>query len=160
MALPLLLLDLLRAASWQHNVALGRHLTVHFPAGRPSPEAIDHWLNRNPFDVWPTAFAWEEVTTTFVANGGRLAGLRGALFLAHASYAALMTGLHCSAPVWQKLLEERDREDPLIEIGYLIHEVCHFRGTPEIDRELTQRIKAAPPEAKEILRLAGFAVEK
>jgi len=156
LALPLLLLDLFRASAWNHGMALGRYLNSGFPRGKFWWTVVDRWLDRNPIDVYPVAFAWKNLAAQRAANGGRLTGPDGALCIAHAAYAALMTGIHCDGPVWQKLLEERDREDPLIEISYHLHEICHFRDAQTHDQELARLVKAASAQDRELLRLAGF----
>ncbi len=155
-AIALLLTDIWVAASVNQIFALGRHLAATFPDGNATNEAMEPWLRRNPLDVYGAALAWEEHAKAYRATHDRLEGPQGALLLAHAAYAALMTGFSCDGPVWTALVADRDRDDPLIEISYLLHEICHSRDGEQHARRLCELVAAAPPACREVLDAAGI----
>ncbi|MCP4657541.1 MAG: hypothetical protein GY856_19215 [bacterium] len=155
-AMVLLLANIWIAASVNQIFALGRHLAATFPDGLATTGAMEAWLRRNPLDVYGAALAWEEHAKAYRATHDRLEGSQGALLLAHAAYAALMTGFSFDGPVWTALVDDRDPNDPLIEISYLLHEICHSRASEQHARRLCELVAAAPPACREVLDAAGI----
>lgn len=150
LTLPLLGAAMLELLDGAHQIVFRRSMAAQFPALDQPNHVVARWKRRYPFDAFVVALAWEEHAATAVHHGRTLSGPEGLLLLAHGAYAALMTGLACSGPSWQKLLDGRRRDDPLIQFGYAIHEVCHFRDTVA-DMAILKEILGAPP-----LLLRGF----
>jgi tetratricopeptide (TPR) repeat protein len=146
LALPLLLTDVWNAASTNALLALWRAVAVAYPDCAAPDGALEAWLRRHPLDVYATAFAWEHHAAAFDANLGRLAGPHGALMLAHAAFAALMTGLSLDTPTWTKLLADRDAEDPCIAFGHALYELCSLHDREENAR-IVHRFLESPPDA-------------
>lgn len=157
-AMPLALIGLLATAVGSHVYTLGRYLATSFPDGDPPDDAMETWLRRNPISVYAAAFAWEEHAKIYQSTQRRLEGPHGALMIAHAAYAALMTGLYCNGPVWTALLEDRDINDPMIEISYTFHELCHFRGSEANARKLSELLAVSSGKCREVLNVAGIGV--
>jgi 3',5'-cyclic AMP phosphodiesterase CpdA len=156
LALPLLLINVWNAAALQHMFTMFRHLAVIHPDGKVTDETIDVWLQRNPIEVYGVAFAWEEYARGFAEGHKTLTGADGALLLAHAAYAGLMTGLECRAPVWQGLLETCNRDDPRVRVSFALYELCHFRDEETNLRALADVLKASSAELRPILEAAGL----
>ncbi|MDI1443105.1 metallophosphoesterase [Polyangium sp. 6x1] len=108
LALPVLLADVGTLAANEWLFALSRHLHVHPSDEKSSDEAWETWLDQNPVDAFWVAFAWDEHAKLLRQHHGRLDGPVGALALAHADYASLMTGfdLVATCPTWKTLLDE------------------------------------------------------
>ena len=145
-----------RAASLGHLIGLSRHLAVAFPNGDFQDSDIDDWLNRYPSDVYSVAFSWEERARDLAKTMDGLHGVRGALLLSHAAFAALMTGMPLDGPIWQGLVERRDRDDVLVEASYLFYEICRFRDGEANVRRLDEMARASTGEVREIFEAAGF----
>ncbi|MCY1074685.1 metallophosphoesterase [Archangium lansingense] len=149
LAIPLLLVDALTIAANNHLFSLGRHAAVAAPGGgKYWKDVARQWSRKNPFDVYVVSLSWEEHARIYASQHGRLTGAAGALMLAHAAYARLMSGLALSGPVWARLVEERDRQDPHIHAGYLLHEICHFRDVEQNVLAWEELIKAVPAESR------------
>ncbi|MDC3980733.1 metallophosphoesterase [Polyangium jinanense] len=112
LALPVLLADVGTLAANEWLFALSRHLHVHPSDEKSSDEAWETWLDQNPVDAFWVAFAWDEHAKLIRRHHGRLDGPLGALALAHADYASLMTGfdLVATCPTWKSLLDEAGPE--------------------------------------------------
>ncbi|MGA2864230.1 MAG: NACHT domain-containing protein [Verrucomicrobiota bacterium] len=159
LGLPPLMADLWSAAAFNYLFALGRHL-----AGRSAtPESIIQaaltWLPRNPLEVFNVALAWEEHAKEYAAAVGRLSGPSGALFLSHAAYAALMTGLvggQPDQPTWERLVRERDQSDPLVQFSHLLYELCLFQDNARVECDMNEFLTACPRECHAVLEAAGF----
>ncbi|MBK9265302.1 MAG: metallophosphoesterase [Polyangiaceae bacterium] len=108
-ALPVLLADIGSIASIEWFLTLGRHLHAYFPDGVFPDNAWKMWLAANPMWAFWSALAWNEHAKLFQQNHGKLDGPLGALMLAHADYASLMTGLDLENaedyPIWKSLVE-------------------------------------------------------
>lgn len=156
LALPLLLVNVWNAAVLHHVFTMCRHLVVLHPDSSVSDRAIETWLECNPIEVYGVAFAWEEYARAFAEGHKTLTGAEGALLLAHAAYAGLMTGLECREPVWQELLETRDRSDPRVRVSFALYELCHFREEETNLRALEDALKAPSAELRPILEAAGL----
>ncbi|MRG94687.1 metallophosphoesterase [Polyangium spumosum] len=112
LALPVLLADAGTIAANEWLFALSRHLHIHPADEKSSDEAWETWLDQNPVDAFWVAFAWDEHARLLRQHHGRLEGPLGALALAHAEYASLMTGFDLveSCPAWKTLLDEAGPE--------------------------------------------------
>ncbi|MDC0749647.1 metallophosphoesterase [Polyangium mundeleinium] len=112
LALPVLLADVGSIAANEWLFALSRHLHVQQSDEKSSDEAWETWLDQNPIDAFWVAFAWDEHAKLIRQHHGRLDGPLGALALAHADYASLMTGfdLVAACPTWKSLLDEAGAE--------------------------------------------------
>ncbi len=112
LALPVLLADVGTIAANEWLFALSRHLHVLQPDGKSSDETWETWLDQNPIDAFWVAHSWDEHAKLIRQHHGRLEGPLGALALAHADYASLMTGfdLVATCPTWKVLLEEAGPE--------------------------------------------------
>ncbi|MBI3268844.1 MAG: metallophosphoesterase [Planctomycetes bacterium] len=139
-----------------HAMVATRALHAEFAPGKAPGEALPAWLRRNPSQVWAAALAWEELAITARQVRGRLSGPEGVLLLAHAAYAALITGLPCDGPEWKKLLDSRDSADPVIRFGYALHEICHFRDEEKNAAEVRAFLANPPAELRPALAAAGW----
>jgi hypothetical protein len=146
LAFPLLLHDLWSAAATHVFVACFRRANLPNIQGLQLESALEAQLSRNPVDVYATAFAWQE----HCKGVGDISGVTGALFLAHAAYASLMTGLECKPHV------SPDLEDPRIRVSLLLHELCNFRDVETTFRKLEAEIASAGPELLSMLQTAGL----
>lgn len=121
-AIPGLLADICTVMAMNRLFALGRHMHVLFPDGEVLPEAWHDWLAKHPmFSFW-SALAWNEHAKLFRQNHGKLDGAHGALMLAHADYASMMTGIDLENaeqyPYWKALVDEAGPEK--------IHALRHY----------------------------------
>jgi hypothetical protein len=159
MSLPFLMLDMWNPVAFNYFFALRRHAeATRSRAGRASA-SWQEWTRRNPLEVFGMAMAWEEHSKEFTGQVGRLTGPAGALFLAHAAYATLMAGLvggQPNQPTWEKLLKERDQHDPLIQFSYLLYELCLFKESTRVTREMNRFLADCPPECRAVLESAGW----
>jgi hypothetical protein len=157
LALLLFLIDTFTAGLINHLMTSVRHLTVREPLGIEWDEVVVKWLFQNPATVYMVALSWEEQAGEFASRRGRLSGGEGALMLVHAAYARLMAGVPCEGPVWTQLLKERDMEDPLIQRGYLLHEIAHFRDVEQNVRAWEALpVKFLPPDPLFLSRSRGL----
>jgi predicted MPP superfamily phosphohydrolase len=175
LAVPLFLVNIWHAAALQHVFTMYRHIAGLYQEGEVPDEAIEVWLRRNPIEVYGVAFAWEEYAKTFAERHKALTGREGALFLAHAAYAGLMTGLERTTTTWQELLATRDmtglerttttwqellatrdRDDPRVRVSFALYELCHFRDQEENLCVLEDILKAPSAELRPTLEAAGF----
>lgn len=65
--------------------------------------------------------------------------------LAHAAFAALMTGLSLDTTTWLELLADRDTEDPCIVFGHALYQLCSLHDREENAR-IVQTMLDSPPE--------------
>ena len=79
-----------------------------------------------------------------------LAGSEGALVLAHAAYASLMTGLECKLPVTP------DLTDPRVRVSHILYELCNFRDAESNIRDLEAEIASPAPELRPLLEASGL----
>jgi hypothetical protein len=88
-----------------------------------------------------------------------LSGPSGALFLAHAAYTALMTGLvggQPRQPTWEQLVKERDQDDWLVRFSHLLYELCQFRDTTRVELEMNTLLATCPRDCYAVLEAAGL----
>ena len=148
LVIPVCLLDVWRTAALGHIFSLVRHLAVAFPKGDFQDSDVDNWLNCYSVDVYAVAFSWEERVRDVAKTLDSLHGVRGALLLSHAAFAALMTGMPLDGPIWQGLVERRDRDDVLVEASYLFYEICRFRDGEANVRRLDEIARASTGEVR------------
>ena len=159
LSLPSMMADLWSAGIFNYLFALGRHLAAAGPSDQQIIMAALDWLPRNPFEVFNVGLAWEEHAIEYTAAVGRLSGPSGALFLAHAAYTALMTGLvggQRSQPTWEQLVKERDQDDWLVRFSHLLYELCRFRETARVELDMNTLLATCPREFYAVLEAAGF----
>ena len=159
LSLPSMMVDLWSAGVFNYLFALGRHLAAAGPSDEQIIMAALDWLPRNPFEVFNVALAWEEHANEYATAFGRLSGPSGALFLAHAAYTALMTGLvgrQPNQPTWERLLKERDQSDTLIRFSHLLYELCLFQDTKRVESEMNTLLATCPRDCHAVLEAAGF----
>jgi len=156
-SVPLLLAGVLAGIALEMSFTLGRHLSAGLAEGDVLQDVVQEWLQRYPAEGFVSGFAWEELAGVFASSEKELSGPSGCLFLSHAAFGSLMTGVPCGGPVWQSLLAHRDREDPLIEASYCMYEICHFRNEAENARRLLELSLKAGGDGQLIFRAAGFA---
>lgn len=138
--LPRMLADLCVLLGTNWILSLGRYLHVLYPDGHFPEEAWDEWRGRNPFwSVW-SALAWNEHAQLFHDHHGKLDGPHGALMLAHADYAALMTGLDFENaedyPAWKALVDKAGATQ--------IEKLRHFASVPMADPSSTPILSPTP----------------
>lgn len=148
LALPLLLADIWSAASTHMLFASLRHAIVAHPGEEMPNGELEAWLVHNPIEVYSTAFAWQEHCKPVT----KLEGPAGALLLAHAAYASLMTGLECKLPTVP------DLADPRVRFSHLLYELCNFRDPEANARKLQDAIATPAPELRPLLEAAGLLV--
>jgi hypothetical protein len=161
LALPNLLVDLWRLAAANHVFGLSRYFhrrgrTIRTGEYHKHGYDARDWIDQHPIAVYGVAFAWDEHAAQFEKTNARVAGPAGVLLLAHAAYAALMTGLPLDGPVWQNLLARRDQEDPLICFAFHLYELCHIRDEEQNGRVLNEFLAGCPVPCRRMLELAGF----
>jgi hypothetical protein len=66
--------------------------------------------------------------------------------LAHAAFAALMTGLSLDTPSWTALLADSDTEDPCIAFSHALYGLSSLHNREE-NALIVQRFLDSPPEA-------------
>ena len=146
LALPLLLADLLSTSALHSLLGSLRHAVATYSSGNVVSGAVETWLLHNPIEVYATAFAWQEHCKPVT----HITGPTGALFLAHAAYATLMTGLECNLPVVP------DLSDPRVRISHILYELCNFRDDALNVQKLEAEIAAAGPDLRPMLEAAGL----
>ncbi len=107
-------------------------------------------------DACGVALAWEHLASRIQASNPTLAGLQGALSLAHAAHAALVSGRSLSGPVWQTLLDARDPADPLVAFTHALHELCHLRDQEAQAAKLQDLLRDPPEPLVPVLEAAGL----
>jgi predicted MPP superfamily phosphohydrolase len=146
LVLPLLLANIWRAASYHTLLASFRNGASAYPGENLPDNALETWLMRNPIDVYGTALAWQE----YNKSSNKVEEPAGALILAHAAYASLMTGLECELPFAPNLA------DPCVFFSYLLYELCNFRDAESNLRKLEQAIASPASELRPLLEAAGI----
>ncbi|TKD12187.1 metallophosphoesterase [Polyangium fumosum] len=92
-----------------------------------------------------TAYAWPEEEKSAPTSGPA-----AALFIAHAAYTSLMTGIDCTLPV------PSDLADPRVRVSHLLYEIANFRDVESNARKLKHEIENASPELRPLLEIAGL----
>ncbi len=146
-AIPQVLVALSGLATMCWLLMLGRHLHARFPNGDFTDDAWDDWLAKNPIWSFWSALAWNEHAKLYQQNHGKLDGAHGALMLAHADYASMMTGIDLENaeqyPYWKNLVDEAGPEK--------IHALRHYAPalTPTPARVSAPIPTPAPAPARE-----------
>ncbi|HRI72283.1 MAG TPA: metallophosphoesterase, partial [Polyangium sp.] len=121
-ALSRLLSDLATAAAVDWLLAAGRDLHLRYRDGDVPDEMWDAAFAERPISAFWSALAWNEHAKLFRQNHGKLDGAHGALMLAHADYASMMTGIDLENaeqyPYWKNLVDEAGPEK--------IHALRHY----------------------------------
>lgn len=103
LALPMLLGATMTAAATNHKLSLLRHMMGLFPDGAAPLMDCHQWLYQHPMEAHAVALSWEEHARCLRSSHGRIDCAAGALALAHADYAALMSGHRFDGPIWSTL---------------------------------------------------------
>jgi AcrR family transcriptional regulator len=133
------LVDFWGLATLNHLLALCRHMAVTYPWGFSESEAST-WMRRHPLDVYATVLSWDEIVDAYKMHSQKLTGPEGALLLAHAAYAAIMTGMRIDTPKWRSFVAKREKSNPLTHSSYCLHEICHFRKVKENAQAFDQTV--------------------
>jgi hypothetical protein len=152
--LPYLMMNVWKSALLNRFFAWTRHLALVNLS-----EMSTNWIPHHPFEVFTVALTWEAHAKEYTAGMKRLSGIAGVLFLSHAAYTNLMTGLVCagpSQPVWQQLLDERDSRDPWIRFSHLLYEICRFTDPARVQGEMNEFLNNCPPECHDVLEAADW----
>ncbi|AKT37797.1 metallophosphoesterase [Chondromyces crocatus] len=109
-SLPLLFSSLGQLAACQHLVCFVRYQAARRSDALSVDETTDSWLRHHPLDAQLVAWSWQQHAEDLQRHRGSLRGLEGALALAHAQYAHLMTGLRLDGEgsPWRRLLDGRE----------------------------------------------------
>jgi len=144
LALPLLIADMLSAIALQHNFTAFRAFAVLDPQSKAPEAALLEWFEANPVDVYGVALAWRE----YGNRERHQDDAQRALFVAHAAYASLMTGIECR-------IDESNVADrgPYTSVSRLIYELCCFRDVESNVPELLDALSSA--EVRTIVETAG-----
>jgi hypothetical protein len=142
LGLPLLLTDVWRTAA--------AHVLLTFVRLAVEHDGVDseRWLQRNPIEVYATAFAWQE----HCEGVTKLEGPVGALVIAHAAYASLLTGLSCKLPV------EPDVTDARVRCSHILYGLCNFEDVDANVHALEEAIASPAVEARPLLEAAGLSL--
>jgi predicted MPP superfamily phosphohydrolase len=111
--IALVLTNLHITAAMQQIFCFGRHfIGASATNDNFSNETLTGWLSRHPLDVHPTAWSWNEHAKMLEKNHRLLQGPGGALAMAHAEYASIMTGFRLDeySPTWKNLVRNRNRD--------------------------------------------------
>lgn len=107
--IALVLTNLLMTAAMQQLFCFGRHFIGVSNTNEPTDDALAGWLSRHPVGVHPTAWSWNKHAEMLQRMHGTLQGPSGALAMAHAEYASVMTGIKLDerSAAWKNLLRTR-----------------------------------------------------